>query len=121
MKLSEYKGEQALDILADLMEPAAAIIADKEIASLAQRKAPNIKIVQKIVKTHKAEIIEILAVLDGENPEEYAEKVSVFTLPVKILNLLNDPELKNLFTVQGQKIDNASSGSATENTEAEKK
>ena len=32
MKLSDYEGEQALDVLADLIEPAMEIMADKEMA-----------------------------------------------------------------------------------------
>lgn len=118
MKLSEYKGEQALDMLADLIEPAAAIMADEEIASLAKSGMPAIKIVKPIIKNHKSEVIEILAVLDGEDPKKYAEKVNLFTLPKKLLEILNDPDLMSLFTLQGQKTDETISGSATESIEA---
>lgn len=117
MKLSEYKGEQALDMLADLMEPAATIMADKEITRLAKAGMPKIKIVKAIIKGHKAEVIEILAILDGADPKEYAEKVNLFTLPAKLLEILNDPDLMSLFTLQGQKPETLS-GSATESTEA---
>ena len=34
MKLSEYQGEEALDLLADLIEPAGEIMSDKEIGDL---------------------------------------------------------------------------------------
>ena len=34
MKLSEYQGEAALDILADLIEPAGEIMSDKEIGEV---------------------------------------------------------------------------------------
>lgn len=119
MKLSEYKGEQALDILADIVEPAAAILADKELAELSKSGVARIKLVKPIIKNHKKEVIEILAILEGEEPEQYAEKVNIFTLPAKLLELLNDPELVNLFTWQGQKTENETSGSATENTEAD--
>lgn len=118
MKLSEYRGEQALELLADIVEPAAAIISDKEIAKLAKSGAERIKLVKPIIKNHKKEVIEILAILDGEDPKQYADKVNVFTLPTKLLDILNDPELTNLFTLQGQKMDEESSGSATESTEA---
>lgn len=113
MKLSEYKGEKALDLLADLIEPAAVIMADKEIARLAKANMPPIKIVKTAIKNHKAEVIEILAILDGEDPKEYAEKVTLFTLPAKLLEIFNDPDLMNLFTLQGQKPETLS-GSATE-------
>lgn len=117
MKLSDYKGEQAIDILVDLMEPATAIMADKEIAQLAQSKVPMVKLAKAVIKNHKKEVIEILAVLDGEDPKEYAKKMTVFSLPVKLLEILNDPLMKDLFSSQGQMTE-ASSTSATENTEA---
>lgn len=117
MKLSEVKGERALDILADIIEPAAAIIMDKELSDLAKSGAPKINLVKPIIKNHKREVIEIMATLEGENPEQYAEKINVFTLPAQLLEILNDPELVNLFTWQGQKTENETSGSATENTE----
>lgn len=117
MKLSDYKGEQAIDVLVELMEPATAIMADKEVARLAQSKVPVIKIAKAALKNHKKEVIEILAVLDGEDPKEYAEKITVFTLPAKLLEVLNDPMMQSLFSLQGQTKE-ASSTSALENTEA---
>lgn len=117
MKLSDYKGEQALDLLADLIEPATAIMADKEIARAIKAKLPTIKIVKAAIKNHKQEVIEILATLDGEDAKEYAEKVTLFTLPVKLLEIFNDPDLMSLFTSQGQKTDETYSGSAAESTE----
>jgi hypothetical protein len=116
MKLSEYKGEKALDMLADLIEPATAIMADKEISNAVKANLPKIKIVKTAIKNHKPEVIEIMAILDGADPKDYAEKVTLFTLPAKLLEILNDPDLTSLFTSQGQKIETLS-GSATESTE----
>lgn len=116
MKLSEYKGEKALDMLADLIEPAAAIMADKEISNAVKANLPKIKIVKTAIKNHKPEVIEIMAILDGADPKEYAEKVTLFTLPAKLLEILNDPDVMSLFTSQGQKTETLS-GSATESTE----
>lgn len=117
MKLSDYKGEQALDIFVELMEPATTIMADKEVAQLAKSNVPIVKIVKAAIKNHKREVIEILAILDGEDPKEYAKKITVFSLPAKLLEILNDPDVQSLFTSQGQTIE-ASSTSATESTEA---
>lgn len=117
MKLSEYKGEKALDILADIIEPAASIMVDKEIVNLA-RSGQKIKVIKPLLKNHKREIIEIMAALEGEPPEEYAEKINVFTLPKKLREMVNDPDLMSLFTLQGQKTDETSSGSAMESIEA---
>ena len=59
--------------------------------------------------------MKIMATMDGVPVEEY--KCNVFTLPVKILELLNDPDIVQLFTYQGQTGDAKSSGSASENIE----
>lgn len=117
MKLSEYKGEDALDILADLIEPAAEIMTDPEITSAFRSGVSKSKIARLIIKGHKSAIISVLATLDREEPDEYAKKMNLFTLPAKLVELFNDPELINLFTLQGQTMEKTSSGSATESIE----
>lgn len=117
MKLSDYKGEQALDLLADIIEPIAMIMADKEIIAIANSGKPVIKIIKPMIKNHKKEVIEIMAVLDGEDPESYEKKIDIFTLPVKLVTIINDPYIKDLFTSQGQNKEETNSGSAMENTE----
>ena len=120
MKLSDYKGEAALDVLADIIEPLTLVMADDEIQKLAKAKAPVLKFVKPALKNHKKEIIEILARIENEPIDEYKEKVSVFTLPVQILDLLNEPEVQKLFQSQAQipVTPLASSTPAMENTEA---
>ena len=113
MKLSEYQGEAALDILADLIEPAGEIMSDKEIGEVF--KENRFKAIGLAIKNHKKSVMQIMATIDGVPVEEY--KCNVFTLPATILELLNDSELIQLFTYQGQTGDANSSGSASENTE----
>ena len=113
MKLSEYQGEAALDVLADLIEPAGEIMSDKEIGDAF--KENRFKAIGLAIKNHKKSVMQILATMDGVPVDEY--KCNVFTLPVKILEILNDPDLVQLFTYQGQTGDANSSGSASENTE----
>ena len=113
MKLSEYQGEAALDILADLIEPAGEIMTDKEIGDVFKKN--RFKAIGLAIKNHKKAVMQIMATIDGVPVEEY--KCNVFTLPAKILELLNDPDIVQLFTSQGQTGDATSSGSASENTE----
>ena len=113
MKLSEYQGEAALDILADLIEPAGEIMSDKEIGDVF--KENRFKAIGMAIKNHKKAVMQILATMDGVPVDEY--KCNVFSLPVKILELLNDPDIIQLFTYQGQTGDANSSGSVSENTE----
>ena len=111
MKLSEYQGEAALDILADLIEPAGEIMSDKEIGEVFTKN--RFRAIGMAIKNHKKAVIQIMAIMDGVPVDEY--KCNVFTLPVKILEILNDPALVQLFTYQGQTGDANSSGSASEN------
>lgn len=103
MKLSDIRGDRALDVLADIMEPLARILTDDEITKTVNSGEPKLLLAKKILKGHKREVVEILAVLDGEKPETY--EVNLLTLPVKLVEILNDPEIGNLFTLQGQKTE----------------
>ena len=115
MKLSEYKGEDAIDVLADILEPAAIIVQDKEIWSLIQNGGRRIDGITYALKRYKKEILQILARLDNVPVEEY--KCNVFTLPIKILELLNDEDLVDFFTSQRQMAGSVSSGVAMEPTQ----
>lgn len=121
-KLSDYKGEEAIELMADIIEPMVALIGDAEVQKLAKagEKAP-VKYVKPMLKGHSKEVIEILARIEGEPVETYGEKVNPLTLPIQLLALINDPQVRSLFTLQGQTAVTslASFGSATENTEAE--
>ena len=113
MKLSDIKGEQALDILADLIDPVSEIAQDEKVVALI-RTGKRLDAVKVLLKDHKKTVMEILAYLNGEGPKTYSP--SLLSLPVMVLNILNDPELADLFT-PGDEV--TSSGSHTESTEAE--
>jgi len=100
VKLSEIKGEKAIDAMADLMEPLAIIFADKVVQESVKSKEPKMILCKKILKGHKNEVIQIMAILDGEDPETF--EVSLLTLPMKLLEIFNDPEVQSLFTSQDQ-------------------
>ena len=110
-QLSEIRGEDALDILADLIEPVAEFSEDKIFVSYV-RAGKNIKAVRHALKDHKKAVLTIMAILEGEDPKAY--NPPLVALPVMLLQLLNDPELIALFQSE-QTV--TSSGSATENTE----
>lgn len=102
-KLSEYKNEEALELLADLIEPAAVICADTEIANAVRSGLSKIKVVKMIIKNHKHEVIEILALLDNIPLEEY--ECNLLSLPSRIIEILNDEELMRFFNSQGQNVE----------------
>jgi hypothetical protein len=114
MKLSEIKGDDAIDIVAEMIDPVTEILADEEIVSAYQAGKPDLLVIKMVLKNHKKAIKTILALLNGENPETYEPNILV--LPFMIKDLLSDEEFMSLFHSQGQKMGDASFGSAMETT-----
>lgn len=102
MKISELENEEALDLLADIIEPTVAILSDPQIKQMYSDTATKMKLAQYIIKEHKEEIITILARLDGVPRSEY--RCNIFTLPMKLLEILNDEELVVFFTQTAKTI-----------------
>lgn len=115
VKLSEIKGEAALDLLADIMEPLVEIASDAEVKT-AFRAKKKVEGIALSIKKHKRAVIKILAALNQQSVAEYIQTVNVVTLPVTALQIINDPDLVSLFTSQSPKKPETASGSATENT-----
>ena len=116
VKLSEYKNEDAIELLADLIEPVSIVLADKEIVD-AFRTRSKLSAIGICMKKYSKEMVDILAILERVPREEY--ECNLFTAPMKVLEILNDPLLQDFFTSQGLKMEEESSGSVMENTEDE--
>lgn len=114
-KLSEYKNEEALDLLAEIIDPVALIFADKKFVENLQKN--KLSAIKYVLKEHSKSILEILASLDGVPVEEY--ECNVITLPITLMQVLNDEDLLDFFKSQGLKMEDESFGSATENIEGE--
>lgn len=117
-KLSDYKGEDAIELWGNILEPAAKIVADKEIQVQFKKKEPRINLVKMILLKHKTEAVEILTAIDPE-------PITAFNVITRFLALVNEvianEEFKDFFGFAGLKMDSESSGSATENIVAEEK
>lgn len=112
MKLSDYKGEDALDLLADIVEPAMEIISDKRISEAAKSKMSRGALVKLIIKNHKRSILTLMARVSGVDPETY--NPDLFTLTADLMELISDEAFTELFQSQGQKLPDLHSGPATE-------
>lgn len=117
-KLAEYKDEEALELLAELVDPVIAIFGDKEIAGL-MRSGNKLLFVKEIIKKYPSEIIDIMAILDNTPREEY--HINIVSLPKMLMDIINDPLLSDFFVSQGEMASGMSSGSATEHTQEEEK
>lgn len=118
MKLSELKGEKALEVLAEVIEPAMRIMKDKAVVSAAQ-EGNTAGVVKAMCKNHAKDVIHILAIMEEQDPATY--EVGLLTLPAKLVQLLTDPEVQSLFISPGQNTASNNSGSASESTKARKK
>lgn len=118
MKLREIKNEQAIEVLADMFDPIIEIASDEKVVSAA-RGNNKVLMVKVILKEHSRAVFELMALSEGVPVDEY--ECDVLTLPIKLLDLFNRPELGFLFQSQGQRTDETSSGSATGSIEVEEK
>ena len=118
MKLADIKDERALDVIADIIEPLSEISIDEEFKN-AYSSGQKIKAVQLAIKNHKKAIIQILAVLNGVQPEEF--HFTLISLPVMVMGLLNElnenQEMQLLF--RSEDVTKTSFTSASENIEVE--
>ena len=115
MRINQETSDK-LDLFADILEPAAAIIEDKAWAK--EWQAGNrIGAIRAAIKGHKEEIVEILARIDGVDPEGYTiDGLGLFMRLVAMVNRPDMEAIEGLFTSRGQSEGDAGSGSATGNT-----
>lgn len=119
MKISDFKGEEGIILLADILDPATEIMSDEKVMKLAQGVAnesvPQLSFVSVLLKNHAKSILKILALLNKKDVETY--NPSIVELTKEILEMLDDEELMNLFHSQGLLKGDESSISALENIE----
>ena len=115
MKLCEIKGEKALEVIANLIDPISDMLKDPELRPIVQ-SGNRSDIIKHILLNHKRNVITILALINGENPDTY--EPTLLSLPIMLMDLFDDPDVMRLFGLQAQSKESASSGPATENIEA---
>lgn len=117
-KLSDYKGEDAIELWGELLDPVSAILADKQVSNLMRNRngKSTLQLATDIIKWHKGEIAQIFKIVD---PDEEVNGISVVMRLANILaEIGTNAELRSFFGFAEQGItENESTGSATENTE----
>lgn len=100
MKLSEIKGDRALEVIADIMNPISNLLSDPETKKALKNtgKEPVIKILPQIIKTHKTDIYKIFAILDGVTVEEYAKSANMVKIIQDFSDVVMDESIQTLFT-----------------------
>lgn len=119
-KLSQIKGEDAVDVMAALLSPASTITSDEKVKDMMRReKTTMAEVAAYVAKKHRDAIIDILHIIDGTTRKEYLAKTTALSLLQDIMYVFDEPELQSLFTGQSQNEADDNSGSVTENTEEE--
>lgn len=115
MKLSDYRNEDALDLLADLLDPVSEIMTDKALQTIAA-KGDKMEIAKYVLKNKQPQVVQILARMDNKPVKEY--NATITEMFKQLLDVLNDKVMIDFFASQAQSIVGASSVSVTENTVA---
>jgi hypothetical protein len=119
MRLSEIRGENAIDVIADIIDPVTVILADEEVEKVVKSNAPTLLKAKTILKRQKGAILEVLAILNQKDPKEF--KPSLIELPIMLVQLLEDikenDELMSLFHSQEQMTASVSSIPVMETTQ----
>lgn len=95
-KLSEIKGEEAIDVLAEILEPITMISSDEEVKAGFETNVA--KCVSIALKKYKKEVLEILACVNGKSVEETCEEIGVLSLPAYVMEILEEPAIQSLFS-----------------------
>lgn len=103
MKLSDVRGERVFDVIADLVEPVAAIATSKEVKELRKggTRPKNMtpeeyalrkirKSVPSLIRSHKGDAVLILSTIEGVTPEEYTEGLTLQKLIADASELMSD-------------------------------
>lgn len=111
MKLSDIKGDRVLDVIADIIDPIANMVHDKDIAAMFKREAvPEgmdardffakrmCKGLPVLLKGHKADIIAIMAAIEGVTPEQYAASLDFPKLFTDVMELVTDDAFLNFLS-----------------------
>lgn len=128
MKLTDIKGERAMDVAAELITPIINIASDESAADLFRRRQlPEGMSVKEfalsrlraglpiLLKTHKDDVVTILSLIKGETKEKITENMTVISLINDISDLMTDDLLRVFFSFA--QIKETSSESVQKNIE----
>lgn len=131
MKLSDIKGDRVLDVIADIIDPIANMVQDNDIAAMFKREAvPDgmeardffakrmCKGLPVLLKSHKADIIAIMAAIEGVTPEQYTASLDFPKLFTDVMELVTDDAFLNFLSSSETGKGADAPGSASASSEA---
>lgn len=118
-RILDARGDEALDVLAELIVPAQDIISDPVVLQNLQTGGKKIIAVQKALKDHKDAVTEMLAIDDGVTTDEERKIITVVSLPFRVLAMLGNTEIQQLFFGLAETNKTATGSSAASTSESE--
>ena len=130
MKLSELKGERAVEVIADLIAPIANIAEDQKNLQLFRAEKQDgesnhdmavrdmKKKIPVLLKTHKKDVVDILCAVNGSDPDD----LSILDIIRGVIDLANDKDFLSLFlsaVSQGEQTQPTESSADAINSEPE--
>ncbi len=131
MRLSDLTAEQGLEAITNSLEYIGNIVDDDVALELCQKLVPQegekcikvfargAKTAPKLLKTHKDDVIGILAAFELQSIEEYKKKHKLVDIIKGVIDLINEPEVRQLFLSASTDATEEHSGDVQENTEDE--
>lgn len=97
-RILDARGEEALDVLADLLDPVTEIAQDAEISAMMKSggKVTYSQLIAAILRKHKAVVFQIMAIDDGKTPEEERKLLTAITIPARLMKLMQVPAIKEM-------------------------
>lgn len=115
MRLSDIRGERVLDVIAEIAAPVINIASDEEALAFFKRRPPKEgqtpqealaermgQAAPALMKTHRDDLVAILAALDGVTAEEYVEGMTLGSVLVDVFELLTDEAFGDFLSSQEQ-------------------
>ena len=106
MRLSDVKGERTFEVVADIIEPVYRIAQDEAaVEMLSPKPCPEgedpkhfmarrlVAGVPALLRSHKGDLVAIMAAIEGEDAEEYAASLDLAKLATSLAELVSDPAL----------------------------
>lgn len=117
--LSKIRGADALDLIAEVIEPASAIFGDDEIREMLKNGDKKATIIKIVCKKYNSELLSILAICNGKNVNEFNPTAIEIIAQAGILFGEVMKDVTPIFTSAGQTTDEPSSTSPTTITTAD--
>ena len=113
-KILDARGEEALDVLADLLDPVTEIAQDAEISAMMKSggKATYSQLIAAILRRHKTAVFQIMAIDDGKTPEEESKLLTAITIPARLMKLMQLPAIKEMLFGAAETSESADGSSA---------